>query len=159
MPARIISNTGIELICKFEGYSPTAYLDIAGVWTIGYGTTYTEYGPITKGMVCTQEQAKKWMRNALRENERAVSSIDMAERLTQPQFDACISLTYNIGSGAFAGSTIAKKIRGNAISSITEINFISWNKVRQNGILVESRGLTRRRRAEYQLFVTGQLHV
>lgn len=153
-----ISRVGINLICEFEGFRANAYPDVGGVWTIGYGTTRIDGKPVTKGMTCTEEQAKQWMSDDCAELNYVVSQLDQHKKLTQWQFDACVSFGYNVGPGALLTSTLGRKIRVGNIDSITEANFTSWNKVRNShNVLVESKGLTRRRRAEWHLFNTGQI--
>lgn len=154
----ITSTVSIQLICEFEGYKNTAYRDIAGVWTIGYGTTRVNGKPVALGMTCTIEDAQTWLHRDLAKFERVVESTvsSPAVGLSQHQFDACVCFAYNIGGEGFLSSTVAKKIRANKIADITERNFTAWNKVRDaQKMLVESAGLTRRRKAEYHLFATG----
>lgn len=151
------SDVGVQLICEFEGFQATAYPDVVGIWTIGYGTTRVNNTPVVKGMTCTEAQAKQWMHADLKNFEFAVNSI-ATKPLTQSQFDACVCFAYNIGAGAFASSTVGKKIRVGNSAAITESNFVAWNKVRDShGVLVESKGLTRRRKAEWYLFSTGMI--
>lgn len=148
-----ISDTGINLITEFEGFRNTAYQDGAGVWTIGYGTTVIDGQPVKPGIVCTQDDAKVWLKTDMMTATRAVSTL-CKQPLTQNQFDALVCLVYNIGSGNFSGSTILRKINDPALgpSAVTQDNFTAWNKIRNDGKLVVSNGLTRRRKAEYQLF-------
>lgn len=149
------SDAGISLIKEFEGCKLTSYLDVVGVWTIGFGTTRIKGKPVTKGMTCTQQEAENYLREDLREFEQTVNSV-LSQPIPQYQFDACVCLTYNIGSGGFLGSTICRKLKSGNAALVTEQNFVAWNKVRDSrGILVESNGLTRRRKAEYHLFSTG----
>lgn len=149
------SDAGIQLICAFEGYRSTAYPDVVGVWTIGYGTTRVDGAPVTKGMTCTEAQARGWLQADVEQFEAVVNAI-VPDTTTQYQFDACVCFAYNVGGGGFASSTVAKKLRAGHASLITESNFTAWNKVRDShGVLVESKGLTRRRKAEWQLFSTG----
>lgn len=150
-----ISNTGLGLITSFEGYRDKAYKDGAGIWTIGYGTTRVNGTPVTEGMTCTQDQAVEWFRNDTKDTEKYISSI-CAVKLTQNQFDAIVCLVYNIGIGNFTSSTLCKKLNNPTLgpSSVTQDNFTAWNKIRSEGKLVVSNGLTRRRVAEYKLFVT-----
>lgn len=151
------SDVGIALIKEFEGCELTAYPDVVDVWTIGFGTTRIKGKPVTKGMTCTQQEAEQYLREDLREFERTVNKV-LSRPILQHQFDACVCLTYNIGSAGFLGSTICRKIRSDAVATVSEGNFVSWNKVRDSrGILVESKGLTRRRKAEYHLFSTGTI--
>ena len=151
------SDVGIALIKEFEGCELTAYPDVVDVWTIGFGTTRIKGKPVTKGMTCTQQEAEQYLREDLREFERTVNKV-LSRPILQHQFDACVCLTYNIGSAGFLGSTICQKIRSGGAATVSEGNFVSWNKVRDSrGILVESKGLTRRRKAEYHLFSTGTI--
>lgn len=152
---RNVSDTAIELLCEFEGFSATAYPDVANIWTIGYGTTRVNGQPVRPGMTCTKPQAKQWMHDDVKEFARVVNAVDASQRLTQSQFDACVVLAYNIGAGGFSNSSIARKIRANTITTINESNFTAWNKSRIDGKLIPVAGLTRRRRAEYYLFSTG----
>jgi lysozyme len=149
-----ISSKGIDLITTFEGYRDKAYKDGAGIWTIGYGTIRVNSKPVMEGMTCIQEQAKEWFRDSVSETEKYITKL-CATQLTQNQFDALVSLVYNIGIGNFISSTLCKKLNNPNLgpSTVTEENFTSWNKIRSNGVLVESKGLTRRRIAEYKLFV------
>lgn len=151
------SELGINLIKEFEGCKLTAYPDVVNVWTIGFGTTRINNKPVVKGMTCTQEEAEQYLREDLRTFESVIDNI-LPNPIPQYQFDACVCLTYNIGSGGFLGSTICRKLKSGNAGLVTEQNFVSWNKVRDSqGALVESRGLTRRRKAEYYLFSTGKI--
>lgn len=157
MSALKITSVGVRLICEFEGYQNTAYHDVAGVWTIGYGTTLVGDVPVKRGMTCTREQAEEWFRNDLVKYERGVNRV-AHPAILQNQFDACVCFAYNIGVGGFAKSTVGKKVRAGNIAGVTEANFVAWNKVRNNqNVLVESKGLTRRRKSEYYLFSTGMI--
>lgn len=149
------SEQGVALIKEFEGCKLTSYPDVVGVWTIGFGTTRIKGKPVTKGMTCTQQEAENYLREDLHQFEQTVNSV-LSQPIPPYQFDACVCLTYNIGSSGFLGSTICRKLKSGNTSLVTEQNFVAWNKVRDSrGILVESKGLTRRRKAEYHLFSTG----
>lgn len=105
-----LSLEGVNQICNFEGLKLSAYDDGTGVWTIGYGTTrYPNGKRVSEGDRCTLEQAKTYMRHDLKIFERAVNS-SVTVPLKQNQFDALVSLTYNIGVGAFKNSTLIKKL-------------------------------------------------
>lgn len=107
---QVTSTLGINLICGFEGKRLTAYDDGVGVWTIGFGTTIYPNGVrVKKGDTCTEAQAKQYMQNDLKKFERTVNDV-VTVSLSQNQFDALVSLTYNIGAGAFKGSTLLKKL-------------------------------------------------
>ena len=105
-----VSNKGVDLICEFEGKRLAAYDDGVGVWTIGFGTIkYPDGNRVKKGDACTLEQAKEYMRHDLIEFEHTVNS-SVKVPLNQNQFDALVSLAYNIGSNAFKSSTLVKKL-------------------------------------------------
>lgn len=105
-----VSNKGVDLICEFEGKRLSAYDDGVGVWTIGFGTIkYPDGVRVEKGDTCTLEQAKEYMRHDLIEFEHTVNS-SVKVQLNQNQFDALVSLAYNIGSSAFKSSTLVNKL-------------------------------------------------
>ena len=105
-----VSNKGVDLICEFEGKRLVAYDDGVGVWTIGFGTIkYPNGVRVKKGDTCTLDQAKEYMRHDLIEFEHTVNS-SVKVPLNQNQFDALVSLSYNIGSSAFKSSTLVKKL-------------------------------------------------
>ena len=106
-----ISNKGLELIKEFEGFSANAYLCPAKIPTIGYGNTFWEDGR----KVRIGEQISKSKALELLE---FVANKDFADKIfpfievsiSQNQFDAMVSLAYNIGVGAFSNSTLLKRV-------------------------------------------------
>ena len=98
-----ISKEGVNLICEFEAFRDEAYLDIAGVWTVGYGTTIYPNGvKVKQNDFCNELEAQGWVLFHLNNIIEAVNSLN----LNQTQFDACCSLAYNIGLGNFLNSTL-----------------------------------------------------
>lgn len=150
-----IGPQGIELIKHFESFKAKSYQDQAGIWTIGYGTIKINGVPVKAGMTCTQAQAVQWMQSDLITFEKGVEKLFPGIVFPQHQFDALVCFAYNVGAGALGGSTIRKKIM--AKLPVTESNFTAWNKVRISGVLTESNGLTRRRKAEYTLFSANKI--
>ena len=140
-----ISAEGINLICSFEGLELKAYLDSANIWTIGYGTIIRNGVKVKKGDTCTIEQAKAYMASDLKSFEAAVNKVKVP--LNQNQFDALVSLTYNIGVNAFAKSTLLKKLNAGDYKGAAA-QFDVWNKVK--GKVVQ--GLLNRRTKERKLF-------
>ena len=140
-----ISTNGIDLICSFEGLRLKAYDDGVGVWTIGYGTTVIDGTKVKKGDTCTLEQARSYMANDLKKFESAVNQVKVP--LNQNQYDALVSLAYNIGVGAFLSSTLFKKLNAKDYKGAAE-QFDRWN--RAGGKVM--RGLTNRRAKERKLF-------
>jgi lysozyme len=150
------SINGQKLIKQFEGLRLKAYQDVAGVWTIGYGSTYHQDGrPVKKGDVLqTNQQADDLFTNTLHEYESAVNK-NVKVPLTQNQFDALVSFTYNTGIGALRSSTLLKKLNLANYSAAAD-QFLAWNKITDphTGKKVVSNTLLKRRMQERQLFIT-----
>lgn len=143
-----ISEAGIDLIKRFEGLELESYLDIAGVWTIGYGHTETA-GPNQK---ISEREAEELLRRDLGPRERSVEQL-VSVPLNQNEFDALVSFVFNVGANAFRNSTARKRLnRSDRIGAAEALTW--WNKATVNGVLREVRGLTRRRAAERALFLT-----
>lgn len=141
-----LSQRGIDLIKQFEGYSSKAYPDPAtggAPWTIGYGTTKG----VKPGMVITAEQAEKMLRDDVAKFEPGVSAM-LKVPTTQGQFDAMVSLAYNIGLGNFGKSTLLRKHNEKCYSCAAG-QFPVWN--RAAGKVMN--GLTRRRNAERAMYM------
>lgn len=142
------SQRGIDLIKEFEGFSERVYLCPGGVYTIGYGHTRG----VQIGDTCTREKAEEYLRDDLKDTEEAIEAL-ITVPLTQNQFDALVSLVYNIGSGNFYDSTIRRVI--NCKVADREEYRRAWMMwVKSKGKILK--GLVRRREAEYKLF-SGQI--
>lgn len=150
-PTRI-GERGLQLIKSFEGYRPKAYRDIAGVWTIGYGhTAGFKSKTFNPQSIITEAEAEDLLRRDLEFAEAAVRRY-VKVPIRQGQFDALVSLVFNVGIGAFRKSTVLRELnRGN--DYVAGDAFLMWNKATINGQLVEVTGLTRRRKAERALFL------
>ena len=143
-----ISQNGINLLSSFEGCELTAYLCPANVWTIGFGTTVYPSGmKVKKSDTCTLEQAKQLKAQDLKRFEKIVNNLVKAS-LTQNQFDALVSLVYNIGPSAFEKSTLLKKLNAGDYQGAAD-QFIVWNK--SGGKVLQ--GLVDRRTKERKLFL------
>lgn len=146
--SKTVSTAGINLICSFEGLRLNAYDDGVGVWTIGFGTTIYPNGiKVKKGDVCTKEQAKSYMAHDLKKFELAVNSA-VTVSLNQNQFDALVSLAYNIGTGAFGKSTLVKKLNAGDFKVAAD-QFNVWIKAGGK----KMQGLVNRRAREKVLFL------
>lgn len=144
-----ISPSGIDLICNFEGLRLKAYDDGVGVWTIGFGTTKYPNGiRVKKGDTCTLDQAKAYMQNDLKSFEQTVNNT-VKVPLNQNQFDALVSLAYNIGASAFSQSTLVKKLNANDFRGAAG-QFDVW--VNAGGKRMQ--GLVNRRAKEKALFLS-----
>lgn len=134
------SQNGIDLIKKFEGCRLKAYKCAADVWTIGYGHT--------KGVepyeIITLTEAEKLLREDLSEYESNVDKYRLRYGWNQNEFDALVSFAFNLGSidkltanGTRSRATIADKM-------------LTYNKAGDKVLA----GLTKRRQAERELFLT-----
>lgn len=139
------SKQGIDQIKRHEGLRLTAYADGGGVWTIGYGSTRG----VRKGMTITEAEANARLVSDLAEAERAVDRA-VSVPLSQQQFDALVSLVFNIGEGAFIGSTLLKRLNEGKYHDAAA-QFDRW--VYDNKKKVP--GLVARRKAEKDLFLDG----
>lgn len=143
---KMTSEKGVELIKEFEGLVLTAYPDPAtggDPWTIGYGHTGPDVKP---GLKITGKQADELLHIDLTRFEMGVQNA-VHVQLQQHEFDACVSLAFNIGLGNFNTSTLLKKLNEGDKEGAS-LQFIRWNKAA--GKVME--GLTRRRRAEQLMF-------
>ncbi len=142
------SKAGIELIKRWEGSKLTAYRCPAGVWTIGYGHTSAAGEPrVTEGMKISASEAERILAQDLATYEQAVDKA-ITRPMTQPQFDAMVSLCYNIGQGAFAGSSVARRFNEGNISGAADA-FLMWTKAGGK----ELQGLVNRRKDERAFFL------
>lgn len=133
-----ISDKGIEFLIKEEGEVLTAYKCQAGVWTIGVGHTGDEVTPELK---ITKEKSRELLKIDLKRFEDVVNK-SIKYPIEQYQFDALVSLAFNIGVNAFANSTVVKRINAGAdMKDIEE----AWKMWRMGGgrvlpVLVARRG-------------------
>ena len=145
-----ISKQGLELIKGFEKFMAKPYIDAVGKPTIGYGNTYYLDGQkvTMQDSPLTEAQATILLETIFDKDFAKF----IPQNVNQNQFDAMASLIYNIGAGAFNGSTLRKKVIANPNDLSIEQEFWKWNKGRKNGQLVELRGLTIRRKKESELY-------
>lgn len=134
----------IDLIKKWEGLRLKAYQDQKGIWTIGYGST----GP---GIDQHTEWSQSLANLALITRINALGGLVLhaiAPHISQNQLDALVSLVYNIGIGAFKGSTLLRKINGRDFEGAAG-ELVKWDHI--NGVV--SQGLLNRRLEERALFL------
>ena len=146
------SANGIEIIKAHEGLRLMAYPDPGTggePWTIGYGHT----GKVHPGMSITEEQAEELLREDLEGFERAVENL-LPIPLTQSEFDALVSFTFNVGTYALETSTLRKRLLADEPRCwVYQKEMPRWNK----GGNVPMPGLTRRRQEEADLACLGYL--
>lgn len=158
MSANQVEQSTIHLIAEFEGCILHPYKDAVGIWTIGYGATLDLNGHTVtaKTSPITLAQADQLLVKQLQRYANTVNEV-IKPRLTQNQFDACVSLCYNIGQGGFATSSVARFINATPypIYGVTKFPdaakaFLLWDKA--GGKL--NAQLLARRQAEMELFLS-----
>lgn len=149
-----INKAATDLIKEFEGLELTAYVAPEGKWTIGYGTTADAgVGIVPRaGMKITEAQANEYLRLALEKFAAKIRPLIKAP-INENEFGAFMSLAYNIGPTAFAGSSALRHFNaGDKAKAAASI--LLWNKATVNGKKQVLAGLVRRRAAERDLFLT-----
>ena len=146
-----ISNNGINLIKQFEGLSLKPYRDVAGVPTIGWGSTYyKDNKKVTMNdKPITEDEANLLLEYIANKDFGDKINTLVKVELNQNQFDALVSFCYNLGIGNFKSSTLLKKINQDDFKGASE-EFIKWNKVGKTELV----GLTKRREKEKKLFLS-----
>lgn len=140
------SKQGLELTESFESCRLTAYQDVKGIWTIGYGHTGPE---VVEGLVWTQGQADSQLVVDLQRAETMVND-SVTITLTQGEYDALVDFAFNCGTNAEKGSTLLKLVKeGNFVDAAKQ--FELWDHA--SGQVVA--GLLRRRLAEKAEFTDG----
>jgi lysozyme len=139
-----VSQTGIDMIKGFEGFRSYPYTCPGGALTIGYGTTMKpgEFTSVTK------EQAEALLRKSIVGFERSIKKL-VTVPLSQNQYDALVSFTYNVGAGALKRSTLLKKLNSGDYTGAAD-ELLRFTK--SNGKVLE--GLEKRRQKERTLFLT-----
>lgn len=150
-----LNNQGIALIKNFEGLRLNAYRDIAGVWTIGYGSTRYHDGKVIKpGDKLTGEaEASALLANSLSQYIDAVNRL-VKVALNQDQFNALVSFAYNVGADALGRSTLLKKLNQLDYAGSAD-QFLLWDKITDptTGKKVRCKPIANRRKQERELFL------
>ncbi len=136
------SQKGLDLIKSFEGLRLSAYKCPADVWTIGYGTT----AGVKPGQTITKERAEDLLRADVKRFEDQVLRL-VKVPLTQGQFDALVSFTYNLGAANLGNSTLLRLLNAGDYKAAAA-QFDRWTKAGGK----ELPGLVKRRAAERALF-------
>lgn len=142
-----INDAGLALIKSFESLRLDSYPDPAtggDPWTVGYGHTGPEVHP---GMTITEAEADALLAADVATFEQCVNDA-VGAHVNENEFGACVSLAFNIGCAAFRKSTLARLLREGRNEEAAE-QFLRWNRAGGR----EMAGLTRRRRAERDLFL------
>lgn len=145
---RHITLSGLSLIKEFEGFSADIYLDAAGLPTIGYGHLLRagEDKMFRRGI--SHEAAIALLIKDVQASERAVLRL-ISVPLTDSQFDALVSFTFNLGAGSLQRSTLRRKVnRGEHHEATTEFRKWVWAGGKK------LKGLIRRRQAEAEIYLS-----
>ena len=137
------SKRGMALTEGFESCRLTAYQDIKGIWTIGWGHTGPE---VVEGLTITQNQADSQLVMDLQRAENMVNTCVTVD-LSQGQYDALVDFAFNLGCNAEKGSTLLKLVNAGDFAGAAA-QFQLWDHA--SGKVVA--GLLRRRIAEEQEF-------
>lgn len=139
-----LSLIGLLAITQYEGFSDKAYVDIAGVPTIGYGSTKE----VQIGDRIDEKGARSRLLKEVKDEYGVALNKCIKVPLNQSEYDAYISLTYNIGKTAFCNSTLVKKLNQHKYEEACK-EILRWNRVKNKVIT----GLTIRRQKEYKMCV------
>jgi len=142
-----ISKQGINLLKHFESYEMRAYKCPAEVWTIGWGFTRVNGIKVKEGDMMTLEVADSELEKQLRTYENVVRKAIMIKKINQNQYDALVSLCYNIGGSSFRRSDIVQLVNSRNFIGACRI-FNLWSSAAKK----RSKGLLRRRMSERNLF-------
>lgn len=138
----------IELVKHFEGFRSSPYKDVAGVWTIGYGTTRMGSSPIQESTPpLTESEAEAMLLAELSFCARRVATLTTVS-LSERELGALASFSYNLGTGAYRASTLRRRVNDRDYDDIRP-QFMRW--VYAGGMVQP--GLIRRRQAEADLFL------
>lgn len=143
---RHITDIGLNLIKRFEGFSPSVYICPAGYRTIGYGHLVRpdERARFSNGV--SEVWAAELLQQDVRSAEAAVLRL-ITVPLTDGQFDALVSFTYNLGSGALQRSTLRRSVNRSQHADVP-VQLCRWIWAAGQ----RSQGLIKRRRAEAQRY-------
>lgn len=143
------SKKGLDLIKKYEGFVSKPYLCPAQIPTIGYGATHYGNGKkvTMKDPAIDEEHASCLLNNMIISYENSVKML-VQKPISQNQFDALVSFTYNLGAANLSKSTLLKKLNADPNDKSIKNEFLKWNKAGGK----ELNGLTRRRHEEALLY-------
>jgi GH24 family phage-related lysozyme (muramidase) len=146
-----ISDIAVNLVKEFEGFADSAYVDTDGTPVIGYGLSTIAGKPVQLGDRISPLQAENALKHQLQEIHQELDKI-VQVNLSDRQFSALASISFNVGINSIKDSTLVKKINAEDYAGAAN-EFLRWDKANLQGTLVQMPGLTRRRQAERQLFL------
>lgn len=144
---RWMSKAGLDFLKQWEGFSPVVYMCQANYPTIGFGHVVRNGEVFDKPL--TIEEGEELLKKDIRRYELSVHNNTPVE-LHPMMFDALVSFTYNLGTGAYRASTLRKCVIREEHDEAGR-QFLRWNKAAGR----VSRGLLRRRVSESELYLRG----
>lgn len=143
---REIPQAAIDIIKSFEGCQLHDYKDVAGITTVGIGHRVLSGEDFTGGI--TQQQAEDMLRSDLTNAANAIKRF-VTRALSDDQYSALLSFTFNLGGGTLEHSTLLKVCNSGKDDDMSP-EFMKWTFA--GG--VKSSGLIRRRAAEAKLYMS-----
>jgi len=144
-----LDENGYKLIQGFEGLSLKPYLCSAKVPTIAYGSTFYPSGKkVTMQDAPINLATANWMLKETADKFAVDVNKLIKANINQNQFNAIVSLAYNIGLGGLQKSSLLKKVNVNPSDATIRNSFLVWNK--GGGRVLD--GLTKRRTKEANLY-------
>lgn len=139
-----MSEAGLRLLKRFEGFRSHIYLDIAGIPTIGYGHRLADGELFERGL--DEAQAAELLARDVRAAELAINRL-VKVLLAQGQFDALVDFVFNLGAGKLAGSTLLRELNAGRYDETAD-QLMRWD----HSGAKEIEALKARRAAEVQLW-------
>jgi lysozyme len=142
----------VASIASFEGYRDSAYDDGVGVQTLGFGTTQTDSGKVKPGDKTDPVRAVIALQRGADQRARQLAECLGDVPLSKGEWDAYVSWSYNVGTGAACNSTLVKKLKQHPpdyTGACREL--LKWTRAGGR----ELPGLVKRRQAEYQMCIGG----
>ncbi len=147
-----LSAAGVKFLESCEGVVLRVYRDVSGIPTCGVGHVVLPEDGLSVGDPITQAQCDAFLTHDVGKCEAAING-SVTVPLTQNQFDALVSLTFNIGVGGFLSSTVLHDLNAGNIADERRA-FELWDKDSRNGVLVVDAALLARRDREVALFMS-----
>jgi lysozyme len=154
-----ISAKGLYLIKKEEAFASRLYHCPAGKPTIGYGHVVQANEPrlLDAGRVLTEREASDMLEKDVSQKYGAHVAKSLTRAVTQNQFDAMVSLCFNIGTGGFSQSSVLRLANAGSTDKVAlTAAFGAWNKFTNPKTKRKevSKGLTKRRATEAALYLS-----
>lgn len=146
------SQNGLQFVEQNEGRVLHVYLDSCKIPTCGVGHVVLPADGLKLGDLITEEQCEAFLAHDVGKCEAAINGAVKVD-MTQNQFDALVSLSFNIGVGGFLSSTVLRDLNAGNLDD-EQRAFELWDKDTKNGKLVVDTALLARRDREFALFMT-----